>query len=90
MVTNAASEAAGAAPGCVNNTRTAIGRIFGLAQTLEGRQQLRATLRLCDMVEEDSAEEIGFWIQVHRASPHANFSVYASVLYNHLIYISHL
>lgn len=68
MVTNAASEAAGAEPGCVNNTRTAIGRIFELTQTLVGRQQLRAALQLCDAVEKGSAEEIGFWIQAREAS----------------------
>ena len=47
----------------MNNTRTAIGRIFELAETQEGRQQLQSALRLCDEVEKGSAAKIAFWIQ---------------------------
>ena len=64
MVTYDASEAAGAAPGCTKNTRAALTLVFVLAETAEGRAQLRAALRLCAEVKEGAAEDIAFWVQV--------------------------
>ena len=64
VVTYDASEAAGAASGCVNNTRTALAQIFRMSETADGRQQLRKALRLCDELPPGCAEAVAYWVQV--------------------------
>ena len=67
VVTDDAREGAGSAPGCVNNTRTGIGRIFDLVKTLDGQETVQRALRLCERVDEGDGEKIGFWIQASNA-----------------------
>ena len=63
-VTYDASEAAGSAARCVNNTRAAIAQIFRISETADGRQQLRRALRLCDDLPPGCAEAVAYWVQV--------------------------
>ena len=67
-VTYDASEEAGCAAGCVNNTRAAISQIFRLSQTLGGRRTLQQALRLCDELPPDSAQDVAYWVQVTSAA----------------------
>ncbi len=63
-VTYDASEEAGCAAGCINNTRAAIAQIFRLSQALAGRQTLQQALRLCDELPSGSADDVAYWVQV--------------------------
>ncbi len=74
-VTDDASEEAGCAAGCVNNTRAAISQIFRLSDTLSGRQALQQALRLCDELPPGSAVDVAYWVQVPKKllpCPHAS------------------
>ena len=63
-VTYDASEAAGCAAGCINNTRAAISQVFRLSQTPGGRRALQHALRLCDELPPGCAADVAYWVQV--------------------------
>jgi hypothetical protein len=65
VVTRDASPAAGAAPDCVDNTREAFRQLFDAGGSAEGRQQLQATFRLCDALEDEAGVlQLAYWAQV--------------------------
>lgn len=64
-VTYDASEEAGAAPGCVNNTRDTFRLLFSLGADRQGRADLQDAFHLCDPLRhETDVTDLAFWIQV--------------------------